>query len=136
MAARAFTSPGPVRLALYADAAFELIVAVLLGAMASTWADLFNVDEAVIWAASGVFLLAAIGVGMIAVLETESRELVWALAWANIAGGLVLWAAWMILRDDLDPGARWATAAVADTFILIGLLEIFALRRSPPRLED
>jgi hypothetical protein len=136
MASRTLTRPGPVRLALYADAAFELIVAVLLGALASTWADLFNVDEAVIWIAAAVFLMAGVGVGLIAILQIESREMVYALAGANIAGGVLLWLLFLILRDDFDPGARWAIAAVADSFILIGLLEIFALRRSPARDED
>ncbi|MEX0782571.1 MAG: hypothetical protein WD557_07975 [Dehalococcoidia bacterium] len=135
MAARALAAPGPVRLALYADAAFELIVAVLLAVWASTWADLFNVDEAIIWLAALVFLMAALGVGLIAVLQVEVRELVYSLAGANIAGGVVLWAFFAILRDDFDPGAQWAIAAVADSFILIGLLEILALRRSPTRDE-
>ncbi|MGH2625733.1 MAG: hypothetical protein ACRDHY_03675 [Anaerolineales bacterium] len=136
MVGRTLSQPGPVRLALYADAAFELFVAIVLAASASTWADLFNVDQAVIWGVAGVFLLAALAVGFIAAMQIESRELVYGLAAANIVGGLALWAAWLFLRDDLDPGARWAAAAVADTFILVGLLEIFVLRRTPPRIED
>ena len=74
MASRTLTGPGPVRLALYADAAFELVVAVLLAVWASTWADLFNVEQDIIWIAAGVFLLAAVSVGLIAVLQIEVRD--------------------------------------------------------------
>jgi hypothetical protein len=132
MLTRTLTRLGPVRAALYVDAGFELAVAVLLVVLAPVWADLFNVDQAVIWVAAAVFLLAAVGVGLIAAMEFESRELVYALAAANIAGGLVLWLMFALMRDDFDPGAQWAVAAVADAFILIGLLEILALRRAPP----
>lgn len=133
MTSRSVPRLHPVRLALYADAAFELIVAVLLAVLPSTWADLFNVEEAVIWAVAGAFLLAAGGIGLVAALQIESREVVWGLAAANIAGGLLLWLLFVWMRGDFDPGARWANAAVADTLILIGLLEVVALRESPPR---
>ena len=86
--------------------------------------------------AAAVFLMAGVGVGLIAILQIESREMVYALAGANIAGGVLLWLLFLVLRDDFDPGARWAIAAVADSLILIGLLEIFALRRSPASDED
>ena len=136
MASRTAPRLNPVRLALYADAAFELVVAALLAAWSSHWADLFNVDQGVIWAAAAIFLLAAVGIGLIAMLQIESRELVWALAGTNIVGGVGLWLLFLLLRDDFDDGARWAIAAVADSFILVGLLEILALRRTPARVGD
>jgi hypothetical protein len=32
-----------------------------------------------------------VGIGLIAIIQIESRELVWALAAANIGGGVLLW---------------------------------------------
>ena len=122
----------PVRLALGLDAGCELAGALVLSLASGRVADLFNVDSAYVWLAAAVFLLAAIGVASVALIDIESRELVWALAAGNIFAGIAGWLVFAAFRDELDPGGRWLLTAAADTFIVIGLLEFLALRRTPP----
>lgn len=132
MAGRTQSRLGPVHLALLVDAAFELGVALALVFAGKRLADLLNLDSGWVWLFAAVFALAAATIAVI-VVTGYSRELVWSLAAANIAGGLVLWLMFLFVRGQLDPGGRWMLAAVADSFLLVGLLEVLALWRTPVR---
>ncbi len=112
------------------DAALELVIAVALALWPSTLADLYNVDPAVMWVLSGVFVAAAVAIAAIALSDLENRDLVWSLAALNIVGGLVLWGVFLTVRSSFDPGGSWLIPPVANSFILIGLLEIAAVRRA------
>lgn len=98
-------------------------------------ADQFDTDRALAWILAGVFLAAGIGVGVLAIVNLESRELVWALAFGNIAAGLAGWLVFTGWAGDFDTGGRWILSAAANSFILVGLLEALALRRTPAREE-
>ncbi|HEX6030837.1 MAG TPA: hypothetical protein VFY90_05345 [Tepidiformaceae bacterium] len=123
----------PVRSALLLDAAFELVGAAMMVVAGGTFADLLNVNRIVLWIAAGVFLAAGIGIAAAVNADFESRELVWSLAVANIAGGVVLWVLLGVAWGHFEAGGRWLLGAVADMFILVGVLEIVALRRTPVR---
>lgn len=123
----------PVRTAVLLDAAFEFVVAVALVLAGGALADAFNVDRIVMWIAAGVFLAAALAIGGPVFTAHESRDFVGILAIANIVGGVALWALLGVFWGHFEPGGRWALVAVADMFILIGILEIVALRRTPAR---
>lgn len=133
MVGRTRSLVSPVRLSLVLDAAVELVVASILVLANGSVADLLNLDSAIIWLAAAAFVLAAVGIAAIALADLESRELVWSLAAGNIFAGITGWLAFALFRGELDPGGRWLLTAAADMFIVVGLLEILALRRTPPQ---
>jgi hypothetical protein len=51
------------------------------------------------------------------------------LAFANIAGGAALWLGAMLNWDRFESEGAWLIAAIADAFVVVGLLELFALRQ-------
>jgi hypothetical protein len=92
-----------------------------------------NVDRIVIWIAAGIFLVAGTVIAVVVNADFESRELVWGLAIVNVAGGVGLWVLLGLAWGHFETGGRWVLGAVADMFILVGALEILALRRTPAR---
>ena len=118
---------------LWADAAVELVVAfVLTGAVGRVhwW---LNVERPVTFVAAAVFIAAAIAVGWMAWSEKTSPAAVRYLAFANIAGGAALWLGTILNWDRFESEGAWLIAAVADAFVVLGLLELFALRQETNR---
>lgn len=129
MIGRTRASLSPIRMSLLIDAAGELAGAVILAVAGAQLADAFSLDRAYIWLASGIFLAATVGIAGLVAVRVESRELVLGLAGSNIAAGLAGWIALILMWSAIDPGGRWVLAAAADSFILVGILELLALRR-------
>ena len=118
-----------LRKILWADAAVELLVAIILtGAIGRVhwWLD---VDRPVTLIAAVGFALTAIAIAWLARSPKTSPELVGYLAFANISGGAALWLGAMLNWGRFEGEGTWLIAAVADAFIVLGLLEVFALRQ-------
>lgn len=117
-----------VRLSMWLDAACELAGAIVLLLLAGAIANSTTIAREAAIVASGVFLAAAIVVGVMAAGGRRSSARL--LAGANIAGGALLWAVLAARWGEWDAGARWLLAAMSDSFLLIGALELVALRRT------
>lgn len=135
MLARKLASLSPIRTSLLIDAVCELAAAVTLAVAGARIADAFNLDRAYVWLAAGIFAAATLGIGALVAARVESRELVLGLAGSNISAGLAGWIALALAWGSIDPGGRWILAAAADTFVLVGILEllVFRLSASSPR---
>lgn len=118
-----------IRKVLWADAAVELIVAIVLTGAVGRVHWWLNVERPVTLTAAAVFLAAGVAVGWLAWSASTSPALVRYLAFANIAGGAALWLGAMLNWDRFESEGAWLIAAVADAFVVIGLLELFALRQ-------
>lgn len=118
-----------LRKVLWADAAVELGIALMLTGMLGRVHWWLNVDQPVTLIAAGVFAVAAVAVAWMAWYPKTSPEWVRYVAFANIAGGAALWLGAMLNWDRFESEGAWLIAAVADAFVVLGLLELFALRQ-------
>ena len=118
-----------IRKILWADAAVETVVALVLTGVLGRVHWWLNVERPVTLIAAAIFLTAAIAVGFAARYPKTSPEFVRYLAFANIAGGAALWLGAMLNWDRFEPEGAWLIAATADAFVVLGLLELFGLRR-------
>ena len=121
----------PVRLALGLDAGCELAGALVLSLASGRIADLFNVDSAYAQARRCRLLAGSDRRRVCRPYRHREPRAGLALAAGNIFAGIAGWLVFAAFKDELDPGGRWLLTAAADTFIVIGLLEILALRRTP-----
>jgi|GEM_PF-2524957 len=125
-----FSAISPLtRKLLWADAAIEAVIAaVLLGVVGRPhwW---LNVDRTVTLTGAAVFAVAAVAIGLAAWNRRTSAEFVQYLAFANIVGGLAVWAIAILRWDRFEDEGRSLVGAGADAFILIGIMELVALRR-------
>lgn len=112
---------------LWADVALELIVAVLCLALAGSAAGWFAVDRVVFYVAGAVFAAAALVIVPLAL--KPGANLAAPLGWANIAGGCAAWVVLALAWGTFAAEGRWVLAAVADSFIAVGVLELVAVRR-------
>lgn len=112
---------------LWADVALELIVAVLCFALAGSAAGWFAVDRVVFYVAGAVFAAAAVAIVPLAL--KPGANLAAPLGWANIAGGCAAWVVLALAWGTFAAEGRWVLAAVADSFIAVGVLELVAVRR-------
>jgi hypothetical protein len=119
-----------VRLALWVDAGLELVIAVGLVVAAGPIAGWFGVATWWAVAVGIVFAVAAMAIGLLARAPGTQASTVRTLALANVAGGMVGWAALVIAWPNIEVEGRWLLGAASDSFILIALLELVALRRS------
>jgi hypothetical protein len=118
-----------VRTALVIDAAFEFAVGAALVMLAPTLGDWFAFGEQVSIAIGGVFMLAGVAILMLVRKHPVDEPTVRALALANITGGAIGWVAVIAAWSLLEPGGRWLLAMGSDVAIIVGLLELAALRR-------
>lgn len=112
---------------LWADVALELAVAGLCFALAGSAAAWFGVESMVFYVVGVVFAAAAVAIVPLA--RKPSTDLAVPLAWANIAGGCAAWLLLALAWGTFAAEGRWILAAVADSFIAIGVLELVAVRR-------
>lgn len=120
-------SRSPLSSVLWADVVLELVVAALCFGLASTAARWFGLETGTLYVAGVVFLVA--GVALIPLARKPAASTVTPLAWANIIGGGAAWLVLVIAWSSFEPEGRWVLAAIADSFIAIGALELLALRR-------
>ncbi len=116
-----------VRRMLWLDAAVEAVAAVVLLALAGTVAAWFGLDATVIAVLGGVFVAAAVGVAVLALAPAPG--LVRILALLNIGVASAAWVVVIAAWGALSVEGRWLMGGAADAFILVGLLELRALRR-------
>jgi hypothetical protein len=119
-----------VRKLLWADAALELVIAVALVGILGDPAEWLDVSPAAVWVAAGVFLVAAAAVAGLAAWRSTTRGLVQQLAVANVLGGMAVWAVALAFWGRFEVEGRTLVALAADGFILVGILEWLALRRT------
>lgn len=121
-----------VRRVLFADAAVEGVVGlVLLGLVGRphVWLD---VDRRVTLIAAAVFFVATAAIAVAAVVPGTPRAFVRQVAFANVAGGVAIWGLALLDWDRFRPEGQWLIGATADAFIVVGALELIALRRTNP----
>ena len=121
------------RKVLWADAAVELVVALVLTGAVGRVHWWLNVERPVTLIAAVVFFAAAFAVAWMAWSQKTAPALVRYLAFANIAGGAALWLGAMLNWDRFESEGAWLIAAIADAFVVVGLLELFALRQQAKR---
>ena len=114
---------------LWADVAFEAIAGAVLLATATLADRWFDLPTATIYILAAVFLVAAVAIVPLARADEPSRQAVKGLAWANIAGGVLAWAALLLWWDRFEGEGRWLLTFAADAFLVIGAAELIALRR-------
>ncbi|MFN8507964.1 MAG: hypothetical protein U0547_10415 [Dehalococcoidia bacterium] len=131
MTSRPRIARDPLSLSMWLDAACELAGAVVIVLLAGAIEGSTGLARELAYVSAGVFLVAAVVVGVMA--RGGRRSSARLLAGGNIAGGVVLWVAVAARWGDLEPGARWVLAAMGDSFILIGALEWLALRLTRER---
>ncbi len=118
-----------VRLILIADAAFELLVAVLLSGIVGNAHFWLNVAREITVTGAIVFAVIGVGLGFAAFSPRTDARFVQALAFANVAGGLAIWLAAALKWSQFEPGGHWLVAFVADGCLALGALQWLALRR-------
>lgn len=121
-------SRSPLSTVLWADVGLELLVAALCFALAGPASRWFDLEQGTLYVAGAVFLVA--GIALIPLARKPAPSTVTPLAWANIIGGAAAWLVLVIAWSSFEPEGRWVLAAIADSFIAIGALELLALRRS------
>ena len=118
-----------VRKLLWADAAVEAAIALVLLGIVGRPHWWLNVEREVTVLGAAVFAVAAIAIAVAAWHRRTSAQFVEYLAFANIAGGVAVWIAAIARWSDFEPEGRWLIAAGADAFLLLGVLELVALRK-------
>lgn len=118
-----------VRGVLWADAGLELLVAAVLIGFPGPAEDWLHLHPAVSLSLAGIFLAAGIALAAAAQSRRTIGAFVRFLAWANIAGGTAVWLLLLDAWGYFPAEGRWMLAAAGDSFIVIGILELIALRR-------
>ena len=118
-----------LRRILWADAAVELALAIVLTGVVGRVHWWLNVERPVTVIAAAVFGAAAALVALMAWSRRTSPELVQYVAFANVVGGLAVWLGTVLNWDRFEPEGLWLIAAAANAFIILGALELIALRR-------
>jgi hypothetical protein len=114
---------------LLIDSIFEFAAGAALIAFAGTLGDWLRIPAMASVAAGLIFIVA--GVAILAMRGGRADAcLIRMLAWANVAGGVVGWAALMTFWQQFDPGGRAMVGTTADMFLAIGAFELLALRYS------
>lgn len=118
-----------MRRIVFADGAFEFVVALLLSGLVGNAHFWLNVDQGI--TVIGAVVFAAVGAGLVAAafLPRANQGFLQVLAFANIAGGLAIWLAAALQWSQFEPGGHWLVAFVADGCLVLGALEWLALRR-------
>jgi hypothetical protein len=119
-----------VRRLLWADALIEAVIALVLAGLIGRAHWWLNVDRTVTLAGAALFAIAALVIAFAARDRRTSPEFVQYLGFANVAGGLALWVGAILRWDHFEDEGHWLIAAGADAFILIGILQLVALRKT------
>ncbi len=122
----------PLRAALATDAIFEFVCAALLIGAAGKLGDWLAIGTTATTVLGLVF--AAAGLAICALLRVDHGQLVRGLALANIIGGCIGWVVLLAAWSLFEPAGRAVLGSASDGFILVGALELLALRRGGGRL--
>ena len=116
--------------AIVADLAFWTIAGALAAAVSAPIGDLIDVRP--LWFAMGAAGLAAVSVASLLGLNRMrpvSRQLVWGFAIGNLVLAPMVWLTALLGWLPLSSFANWGLAACADAMFLLGLYQLYALRR-------
>ncbi len=122
-----FRNRQPLSVILWADAGIEFLVAILCFALAGPASNWLGLEQGTLYVAGVVFVVA--GIAIIPLARKPSPVAVTGLAWANIIGGGAAWVVLVLAWGTIAAEGRWVLAAVADSFIVLGIAELLALRR-------
>ena len=87
-----------------------------------------------LWFAVGAAGLAVAAAALFVGLNRRrpvSRQLVWSFAAGNLALAPVVWLAVFLGWLPLTPAGKWGLAACADVMLVLGLYQLYTLRRQP-----
>lgn len=115
-----------------ADLGFWTTAGILAALLCVPIGDLIGVQP--LWVAAGAAGLAAVSAGLfvgLTRLRPVSRQLVWGFAVGNLAAAPVVWLAALLAWLPLTPGGNWGLAACADAMLVLGLYQLYLLRKSP-----
>jgi len=118
-----------LRRILVADAAFEVVVALLLSGVVGSPAFWLNVTSGIIAVAAVVF--AGVGVVLLgaAFYRRTTESFVRTLAFANVAGGAAIWLVAALRWSQFESEGHWVVAFIANGCLALGALEYLALRQ-------
>lgn len=118
-----------LRRLLLVDAAFEFVVAAMLSGVLGRPHFWLNVDRSVVL--TGAALLAVVGVilAVSAFHRAATNGFVQNVAFANLVSGAAIWAAAALNWSQFEPGGHWLVAFIADGCIVLGALQLLALRK-------
>lgn len=122
-----------VRKLLWADAGVEAVVAFVLVGIVGRPHWWLNVEREVTLAGAVVFAVAAVAIAVAAWHRRTSAQFVEYVAFGNVVGGLAVWLGAILRWDQFEPEGRWLIAAAADAFLVLGALELVALRKRADR---
>jgi hypothetical protein len=114
---------------LWADVSFEAVAGAVLLATAAFADRWFDLSTATIYVLAAVFFVAAVALVPLARAKEPPARAVSALAYVNIAGGLLAWLALLLWWDRFEAEGRWLLSFAADAFLVLGAAELIALRR-------
>jgi hypothetical protein len=117
----------PLTTILWADVCLEFLVAILCFALAGPASNWLGIAQGTLYVVGVVFVVA--GIALVPLARKPAPVAVIALAWANIIGGSATWLVLTLAWGSIAPEGRWVLAAIADSFIVIGVAELLALRR-------
>jgi hypothetical protein len=120
-----------LRSTLVLDAAFEYAAGAALIVFAARFGGWLGIHPSICIAVGAVFMAAGVAISFLAAAREIDRPLARALAFANVAGGAAGWIAFVAAWPWLDPEGRWLLGMASDAFIVVGLLELRALRADP-----
>jgi hypothetical protein len=115
------------------DAALEVAIGAALIAFVAVVAPWLAIGTGVAVGVGVAFLGAAAVIAFLARNVAERRSAVQALAIGNIAAGSAGWLLLVLAWGAFDPPGRSLLGAASDAFILLGVLELMALRRERSR---
>jgi len=122
-------APLSLRTTLLIDAAFEFVGGFVLVFAAGSMGDWLGFGSTASVAAGIVFIAAGIAILQLARQPHPDRALVQPLAVANVAGGIAGWVLLIVGWSWFQPEGRWALGMASDAVIIIGLLQLRALKR-------
>jgi len=121
-----------VRRLLWADVVAEVVIAFLLSGILGSPHEWLDVSALATYVATGVFLVGGAAIAVAAWRPSTSRDFVQQLGLANVIGGAAVWTIGLVFWGRFSVEGRTLVAAIGDTLILIGILELVALWRTNP----
>lgn len=121
-----------VRRLLLVDAVFEFVIAAVLAGVIGRAHFWLNVDRSVVLTAAALLAVVGVVLAVAAFHRAATNSFVQNVAFANIVGGLAIWAAAGLNWSQFEPGGHWLVAFIADGCIVLGVLELIALRKTSP----
>ena len=119
-----------LRTTLALDAAFEFAAGVALLVFSTTIGGWLGIGTIASVGVGVVFLMAGAFIASMLRRQQPDLRMVRALAIANTIGGCAGWIFTIAAWTSLDPAGRAVLGTVSDAFLMIGVLELAAIRHA------